>query len=878
MTNLLNVAHDAHAHGLCGIPAATNGTKQPWPDGPSWKRYQGERPTPAQLSTWFSGDRYDGLGIVCGAISGNLELFEFEGRAIAEGVARELAEIADASGLGDLWRRVILGYSEQTPSGGIHILYKVDGVVAGNTKLARRPSTPGELAAWKADQQTSVNEEQDPDTRAKRQEKLDQITRGDQVPQVLIETRGESGFVVTAPSGGRTHPSGGSWTMVTGGFSTIATITPEERDALHHLAGALDQMPIPSAAQAPHHFPKRGSDGTAPGLPTSTLFTQPAPSFDDDGSVSPGDDYNARTTWEEILLPLGWTKAYTSGGVTYWCRPGKRIGLSATTGRNGADNLYVFSTSTEFEAERPYDKFGALTLLEYGGNFSAAAKALRAQGYGSQPDRPRDDFTDLIAAPAVVGNLATVHQLRPAAPAAGQGEQHRGHLRMAERFVTEHADTLRYVHGLGWHHWDGARWAVDDQRADIQAAVTTTKNALRDALNLKGQERDDLLKDIRKAESASGAEGMLKFATALPPISTPSNALDADPYLFNTPDGTIDLRTSATRPNDRADLITKVANAAPQATPESEWYAFLARILPEEEVRAFVQRLVGYAMLGKVTEHVMPIWTGTGANGKGTLRDALMFAFGDYAIEIDPAMLMEAKHERHGAFKMRLRGARLVFCSETEKGRRFAEATMKRLVGGDPIEANLMHKNPITFIPSHTLIMLTNHLPAVSGDDPAVWRRLLVVPFDVVIPEQERDGRLPDRLRAAAPAILAWAHQGWLDYQQQGLNPPEAVRARTQEYQASSDALGRFLDERTILTAHGAVKARELYTAWTQWCYALGEESGTEKAFAESMDKRGHEKKKRGGVMTYLGLVLAADEGSDSEEDGRRGFRPPEPF
>lgn len=130
--------------------------------------------------------------------------------------------------------------------------------------------------------------------------------------------------------------------------------------------------------------------------------------------------------------------------------------------------------------------------------------------------------------------------------------------------------------------------------------------------------------------------------------------MDADPYLFNTPAGTVNLCTGTLHANDRADLLTKVAGGPVAA----EWSAFLARVLPDPEVRAFVQRLFGYAMLGEVREHVMPIFTGTGANGKGTLRDAVMAAFGDYAIEVDPAILMESQHERHGAFKMRLRGSR----------------------------------------------------------------------------------------------------------------------------------------------------------------------------------------------------------------------------
>jgi putative DNA primase/helicase len=439
---------------------------------------------------------------------------------------------------------------------------------------------------------------------------------------------------------------------------------------------------------------------------------------------------------------------------------------------------------------------------------------------------------------------------------------------MAERFLEEHGDSLRFVHGIGWHEWDGARWLMDEKRVDLDRAVDTVKNAVLALADMDGDERDDLYKDIRKSESASGLEGMVKIASARAPMSVASKQLDADPYLFNTPSGTVNLEDGTVSECSRDDLITKVAGAGLEDSEDpgegdggaAEWEAFLERILPDPEVRAFVQRLFGYAMLGKVTEHVMPIFTGSGANGKGTLRDAIAAAFGDYAIEVDPAILMESKHERHGAFKMRLRGARLAFCSETEKGRKFAEATMKRLVGGDPIEANLMHKNPITFDPSHTLIMLTNHLPAVSGDDPAVWRRILVVPFDVVIPENERDGALPERLKKAAPAVLGWV------YQQQGLNPPEAVRVRTEAYKAASDVLGRFLEERTIANPHGRVRARELFSAWVAWCTSSGEQACPEKDFAESMANRGFPKKRDSSGQSYRGFILTGRDDSDDDD------------
>jgi putative DNA primase/helicase len=439
---------------------------------------------------------------------------------------------------------------------------------------------------------------------------------------------------------------------------------------------------------------------------------------------------------------------------------------------------------------------------------------------------------------------------------------------MAERFVEEHADKLRHVHGIGWHYWTGARWLLDEERIDIAAAIQTTKQAIAECAQLTKEEgRDQLYADARKSESAGAIEGMLKLAAAMRPISVAARSLDKDPYLFNTPGQTVDLEKGQAYSNDRADLITKVAGARLTDEVNDEWEAFLKRILPDEDVRAFVQRLFGYAMLGKQTEHVMPIFTGTGANGKGTLRDAVMAAFGDYAIEVDPALLMQSKHERHGSFKMRLRGARLAFCSETEKGRKFAEATMKRLVGGDPIEANYMHKNPITFDPSHTLIMLTNHLPEVSGDDPAVWRRILVVPFDVVIPEAERDGGLPGRLKSASEAVLAWVYEGWKRYCEQGLNPPEAVRVRTEQYRTDSDTLGRFLAERTMTSPHGVVRSSELFEAWSTWCHKTGiksEEVGNAVTFAASMKARGFDKKPRNIGAVWLGLMLNGGEEDES--------------
>jgi putative DNA primase/helicase len=487
--------------------------------------------------------------------------------------------------------------------------------------------------------------------------------------------------------------------------------------------------------------------------------------------------------------------------------------------------------------------------------------------WGGMTARPREENT--ITPRTVPAGTAP----RRLSPAPLRAVQHRGQLRMAERFLAEHGTRLRYVHGIGWHSWDGVRWLEDEERIDLDSAVETIKSALREAMEMPPDERDELLKDVRKAESASGLEGIVKIASARYPVSTPSRALDADVVLFNTPGGTIHLDNETLQPHDRGDHITKVAGGSITDGHNEEWEAFLVRILPDEEVRRFVQRLVGLAMLGAVREHVMPIFTGTGANGKGTFRDAIAAAFGDYAYEADPQLLMESKHERHGTFKMQLRGRRIVFCSETERDRRFAEATMKRLVGGDPIEANRMHRDPIKFDPSHTLIMLTNHLPKVSGDDPAVWRRILVVPFDVVIPVEERDPDLPRRLKEATDAVLSWAFDGWLEYREKGLAPPEAVQRRTSEYQARSDVMARFFEDRVLENPHGRVKARDLYAAWTSWCHSTGEMPTSEVAFSAAMEARGFEKKRGAAGQQYLGLLLQSEDDDDDPDSGFRASR-----
>ncbi len=180
---------------------------------------------------------------------------------------------------------------------------------------------------------------------------------GEPKVKTLIES---TTFAILAPSNGRTHPSGGAYTRVSGGFSTIAGYTADERDALVALARSFDELPKPAA-----HAPR----STRPPV---------------NGDERPGDAYNRLAAWPEILPD--WTEVYTRGETIYLRRPGKDTGVSATVSHGGSDSLYVFSSSTPFDPDKSYSKFAAYAVLHHDGDFSAAGKALLRAGYGKRPE------------------------------------------------------------------------------------------------------------------------------------------------------------------------------------------------------------------------------------------------------------------------------------------------------------------------------------------------------------------------------------------------------------------------------------------------------------------------------------------------------------
>jgi len=316
-TAVLDTALRAQACGISVVRVREDGTKMPQVlDG--WREHQHRRADEPELREMFT-EGSCGVGFVCGAVSGDLELLDFDVSTVFD----DFADCCDGAGLGELLDRVQQGYLEETPN-GFHLFYRCDD--PKTTKLARREKLPGERSH--------------PDDRI----------------QTLIETKGEGGYAIVAPSCGGVHASGLPYKLIKGGPGTIVRISMEEREALHRIARSLDRLP---------NIPRE----PRPSLPT--------------GIGRPGDDFNTRAVWPEVLEPHGWARVYEQDGATHWRRPGKSGGISATTNYAGSGLLYVFSTSTAFEADCAYSKFAAYAVLNHGGDFSAAAAELREQGFGS---------------------------------------------------------------------------------------------------------------------------------------------------------------------------------------------------------------------------------------------------------------------------------------------------------------------------------------------------------------------------------------------------------------------------------------------------------------------------------------------------------------
>jgi putative DNA primase/helicase len=405
---------------------------------------------------------------------------------------------------------------------------------------------------------------------------------------------------------------------------------------------------------------------------------------------------------------------------------------------------------------------------------------------------------------------------------------------LALRFAQQHAGDLRYVAGWGrWLEWTGKRWKVDDtlRAFDLSRAICRAASA---ECN-KGKVAASLA-------SAKTVNAVQSLARADRRLAATIDQWDQDIWLLNTPAGTVDLKTGKLRDHRTEDYITKTT-AVPPAGDCPLWRAFLVRITGgDKQLELFLQRMAGYALTGSVSEHALFFGHGTGANSKGVFVNTIAAIMGDYATTAPMETFISSTGDRHPTDLAGLRGARLVTAQETEEGRRWAEAKIKTLTGGDRVSARFMRQDFFEFCPQFKLLIVGNHKPGLRGVDEAIRRRMNLIPFTVTIPEGERDEKLPEKLRDEWPSILAWMIEGCAEWQGEGLAKPEAVRKATDAYLAAEDAIAEWMAECCTVKVAFTASSSSLFKSWAKWAIGAGELPGSQKRFSQALEDRGFSK------------------------------------
>ncbi len=438
----------------------------------------------------------------------------------------------------------------------------------------------------------------------------------------------------------------------------------------------------------------------------------------------------------------------------------------------------------------------------------------------------------------------------------------------AERLVAAHGEDLRHCPALGsWLVWDGQRWAPDGHQQVINWAKDVGRELFTQAGEIQGDEHlaARIGQWAAQSQRAHAVKGMVSLAESEPGIPAQASQFDRDSWLFGCGNGVLNLRTGQFQEAQRDDYLTQVGGVSyDPAARCPRWIQFLDEIMGGDTgLVDFLQKAVGYSLTGATDEQVFFILHGTGENGKGTLIDTITAVLGDYAITADPNTFMESKVVRVRDDLAHLRAARLVSTSETGSGQFFDEGLVKRLTGNDPIRCRFLYGKEFEYVPQFKIWLATNHKPTIKGTDHAIWRRIRLIPFTQTFSKDKRDNTLRATLATELSGILNWSLEGCQKWQEEGLEPPEAVTRATQGYREDQDVLADFIDARCILTPTSEGSKTELYNDYIWFCSKTNERPLGKIKFGERLVERGldgdHRLTGKGREKAWRGIELNRD-------------------
>lgn len=442
------------------------------------------------------------------------------------------------------------------------------------------------------------------------------------------------------------------------------------------------------------------------------------------------------------------------------------------------------------------------------------------------------------------------------------------------RLLDRYGEHLRFCREFGvWMIWAGrGKWENGGNGTEVYERIRETFDAMRAEANElgEGEARTQLNQHIARMKRWERTKAVYNGATVRRDVQAGADQFDANPWMLNCPNATIDLRTGEARENVPMDFCsrqTAVPYVPSAVCPRFDQF-LLEVFAGDETLVEFIWRAIGYSLTGSVREQALFFCYGSGSNGKSTLFEILRRLLGDYATVSAPGLLMESKSDRHPTEIADLRGRRLVYCVETGEGKRLAEELVKRLTGSDLLKGRLMRQDFFHFLPTHKLWLSANHKPVIRGTDHAIWRRIPLIPFTVQFSDPDtarpgqpvKDTELLEKLGQELPGILAKAVRAAQEWYANGLQWPDRVRAAVAEYRQEQDVLGMFIAERCEEADEALENASDLYRAYRHWADEVGEFIVSQKRFSTALSEKGYVKLKS-STIAYRGLrLLSASE------------------
>ncbi|MBC3005073.1 DNA primase [Staphylococcus epidermidis] len=431
----------------------------------------------------------------------------------------------------------------------------------------------------------------------------------------------------------------------------------------------------------------------------------------------------------------------------------------------------------------------------------------------------------------------------------------------ADRFIDRYGNLYKYSYIANkFYIYDGMKWKVDDKgsiRKLIDEMIESIKNekVLHSEDVTEEEAREVFQKYYKKTRGTQAKKNIMNELMHRRP-ATPDD-FDRDDMLINVANGYIDLTSRELYKHDINKMFSQITNTDyTEKMQPAVWLDFLNDIFAgDKNVIRYIQKALGYSLTGSTREQIMFILFGKGRNGKSIFVEVISEILGDYSNNMQAKSLMVKKNDNVNTDIARLSKARFVTSSEPNEGFRFDEGLIKQLTGGDKVTARFLYAEEFEYTPKFKIWVSTNHKPIIRGTDDGIWRRLVLIPFDVQIPEEKVDKDLKYKLLREAPAILNWMAEGAYMWMQEGLEMPDKLKAASKAYRTEMDVIEQFIEDECKRVDDGKEKANELYELYKQWAKENGNYKMSNKDFGIKMKEKFKYKKTNSG-MFYFGLKI----------------------